>query len=277
MSVTPFRKPINYESETQMSIDDMAQTSFDGSTIFRRTEAGNAEFRNRASLLPQRLKSILLLVDSRTTVEKFVASLRVYGDVSDLFQVLLDMGLIESAAGRAVTGRQAALSISDSIGVSVERRAAVPARFESEFAPVASPGDAAAKFEQHKQSEALASAASYLSGYDSVAKPANPNPRFEPNSSGRNTSGPSTLLKTGGATVNNDLPLRRGINMLTDWVPALFPNNSLDVMFELDKCRSREEFLNTLNDILPIMQKVWGPAEAKRRATHLQLILSGKL
>jgi hypothetical protein len=122
MSVTPFRKPEGFAADQQDLAVENTHMGFDGNTVFKRTDAGNSEFRNRASLLPQRLKSILLLVDSRTTVDKFVASLRVYGDVSDLFQVLLDMGLIEPMQG---TGRSqnvvASASIADSIQVVAAR------------------------------------------------------------------------------------------------------------------------------------------------------------
>jgi hypothetical protein len=224
MSVTPFRKPPEPAVEAGLSSRESAQAVFDSHTIFKRTEAGNAEFRNRASLLPQRLKSILLLVDSRTTVEKFVASLSVYGDISDLFQVLLDMGFIEPLTPH-LSGIRASVAT-----------------------PVADPNKIR-------------------------IGPAKTG-RFDDEVSRRSES--ATQPQSFGTTMNNDLIMRRAINQLTDWVPDLFPENSLDVMFELDKCRSREEFVLTMNDLLPVMQKVWGTAETKRRITELQLILAGK-
>jgi hypothetical protein len=277
MSVTPFRRISEPQGEVEMGATDATGVAFDGSTIFRRTDAGNAEFRNRASLLPQRLKSILLLVDSRTTVEKFVASLRVYGDVSDLFQVLLDMGLIEPVNPSGAV-RNAAVQIRPEpvpAAVLVERDLAARPRFEDEYGPPTQAHEAAAHYDQDRKKAQPPPLASYLPSAGQPQRPPAPLPAF--NSAANYQSGNSTIQRTTGSPVNNDLLLRRAVNMLTDWVPDLFPNDAMDVMFELDKCRSRDEFALTMNDLFPVMQKVWGPVETKRRLAQLQSILSGKL
>ncbi len=277
MSVTPFRKPEGYAGDQSDLAVDNAHMGFNGHTVFKRTDAGNTEFRNRASLLPQRLKSILLLVDSRTTVDKFVASLRVYGDVSDLFQVLLDMGFIEPMEGTApkqIPANHA--SVADSIQVAVQRESR-PLRFEDEFGPPTVAQDAAVQFAQHKTHAPAYQPSSYLPSNDPYARPAvaasAPAP-FNP-AAARDPS--PTLQRLSGAPTNNDLVLRRAVNMLTDWVPELFPNDALDIQFELDKCRTREEFALTMNDLLPVMQKVWGANDTRRRISELQMILAGKL
>lgn len=63
--------------------------------VYRRTQLGQVESRNRQSVVPPRLRSILLLVDGRTPVNRYLRTLTVYPDLVELFQGLLDLELIE--------------------------------------------------------------------------------------------------------------------------------------------------------------------------------------
>ena len=62
--------------------------------VFAKTELAQTELKRRDSALPQRLKTVLMLIDGRTPYGSFARSLRAYQPVDELFMLLRDTGYI---------------------------------------------------------------------------------------------------------------------------------------------------------------------------------------
>ena len=69
--------------------------------VFAKTQFGVDEVRSQAgSTLPPKLRTVLMLIDGRTPFNSFKATLLTYGDVTQLFSILRDLGLIVKASSR---------------------------------------------------------------------------------------------------------------------------------------------------------------------------------
>ncbi len=67
--------------------------------VFAKTQAGVDEVRRQSgSAIPPKLRTVLMLIDGRTPFESFRSTLQTYGDVTQLFSILRDLGLIVRAS-----------------------------------------------------------------------------------------------------------------------------------------------------------------------------------
>jgi hypothetical protein len=79
-------------TDTQAVFDDLAIRSDD---VFAKTQTGVEEARSvGGSSIPPKLRTVLMLIDGRTPFESFKSTLKTYGDVTELFSILRDLGLI---------------------------------------------------------------------------------------------------------------------------------------------------------------------------------------
>lgn len=70
-----------------------------GDDIFAKTQAGVDEVRRQTgSAVPPKLRTVLMLIDGRTPFASFKSTLQTYGDVTQLFGILRDLGLIVKAS-----------------------------------------------------------------------------------------------------------------------------------------------------------------------------------
>lgn len=70
-----------------------------GADVFRKTPHGLEVARQQGSAgIPQRLRTVLMLIDGRTPISSFSSLLVNYGDVSEIFRMMLEMGLIEKVS-----------------------------------------------------------------------------------------------------------------------------------------------------------------------------------
>ncbi len=70
--------------------------------VFRKTPAGQSEVIHRSSTdLPQRVRTLLVMVDGRTTAEALLARLAALQITDAAFQLLVDRGLVEPASAPA--------------------------------------------------------------------------------------------------------------------------------------------------------------------------------
>lgn len=68
--------------------------------VFAKTQLGVDEVRRTGgSTIPPKLRTVLMLIDGRTPFESFKSTLQTYGDVTQLFSILRDLGLIVKTAG----------------------------------------------------------------------------------------------------------------------------------------------------------------------------------
>jgi hypothetical protein len=80
------------ERLASLALNDAAPLSFED--VFAKTELALTELKRRDSTLPQRLKTVLMLIDGRTPYGSFARSLRAYEPVDELFILLRDTGYI---------------------------------------------------------------------------------------------------------------------------------------------------------------------------------------
>jgi hypothetical protein len=242
---------------------EAAEHTFSNTTVFKRTTKGIEESRNRQCELPQRLKSMLLLIDGRTPVSRFLQTLTVYGDVTELFQVLLDLALIE-----AIT-----------VGSSFEAVAAKP---EASRLQVSEP----ASKPQHKPENINFDSLSDQMGFGKPASaPAYQTPEFRPapaafspepraGNFGSAFAPPVRNQMASAAPMSpQSAQLKRALNLVNDWIPDLFGADSIEVMLELEKCTSNDQLVSTVTELQPLMLQKLGKPEAVRRLGALKEML----
>ncbi len=83
-------------SDSQAVFDDLEIKPDD---VFAKTQEGMDEVRRQSgSAIPPKLRTVLMLIDGRTPFESFRSTLQTYGDVTQLFSILRDLGLIVKAS-----------------------------------------------------------------------------------------------------------------------------------------------------------------------------------
>ena len=75
-------------------------------TIYTRTPQGQAAALNPNSALPRKLRTLLISIDGKTSIETYVSSLSSFGDVASLLESLLNAGLIEASTAPPNLGPQ---------------------------------------------------------------------------------------------------------------------------------------------------------------------------
>lgn len=63
-------------------------------TVFVRTDLGQDEAYKTESVVPRKFRSILKLIDGRTSLRTFEQNLQSYGDINEIFQSLAEAGFI---------------------------------------------------------------------------------------------------------------------------------------------------------------------------------------
>jgi hypothetical protein len=95
-----------------------------GVDVFRKTAHGLEIARQQGSAaIPQRLRTVLMLIDGRTPISSFSSLLVNYGDVSEIFRMMLEMGLIEKVSAGGNFDRRATDRTPDTMMASMSRAA----------------------------------------------------------------------------------------------------------------------------------------------------------
>lgn len=102
--------------------------------IYTKTSAGTDEVRARARKLPQRLRTMLIMVDGTADVAKLRQAAATLGAPDDFLQVLLSAGLIEhrNAASQALQATPAAPPAQPSAATPVRNEAPLPTASEAD-------------------------------------------------------------------------------------------------------------------------------------------------
>jgi hypothetical protein len=276
MSVTPLRAVPG----THALPAESAMGSFDGHTIFRRTTIGLEESRRRDSELPQRLKTLLLLIDGRTPVERFVKALTVYGDVTEVFQVLLDLGYIES-----IQTQDSAPTDLRQFASRAEPVRAASSRATSGAVHVGPPAFAAYVAPDQRSSLAASATIVPMGERQGEYEPTAFDYGLPKHAQATQSSTPSRHMSSAGnasfssappSTAQSDMHFKRALNQLNDWMPDLFGADSMEVMLELEKCADRSQLVETIEDLRGSMVKAWGEKETHNRLDRLKNTLAGQ-
>jgi hypothetical protein len=260
----PILRAVNNAGDLVMSGGDeqVAEHSFSSTTVFVRTAKGIEQSRSRESELPQRLKSMLLLIDGRTPLSKFVQTLTVYGDVTELFQVLVDLGLIAAVASN--TPR-------------VEAKPAEPVRTVSNDASPnrsSKPDTIAFDLIRDELDFAKSSAPSTLKTNETrpVAPAFSKETRVDGFGNFGSAFAPVTRAPISSPNAQS-AQLKRALNLVNDWIPDLFGADSIEVMLELEKCSTNNELVATVTELQPMMVQKLGKPETVKRLGALKEML----
>lgn len=241
--------------------DEVAEHTFSTATVFKRTSKGIEESRNRQCELPQRLKSMLLLIDGRTPVSRFLQTLTVYGDVTELFQVLVDLSLIE------------AVKVGSSFEAVVPKIETTRPQQNEPVAKTQTRPDTISFDSLSDQigfSKQSPSASVQPPEFRPAPPPYSPEPRA--NNFGSAFAAPARS-QTPTVAAPQSAQLKRALNLVNDWIPDLFGADSIEVMLELEKCNSNDQLVSTITELQPLMLEKLGKQEAVRRLGALKEML----
>jgi hypothetical protein len=76
-----------------------ADLEMDMTAIYHKTPKGQEEMASRAYRLPARARSVLILVDGKSTARDIIAKAKHFGDAEQFFEALVRGGFIEPVAG----------------------------------------------------------------------------------------------------------------------------------------------------------------------------------
>lgn len=210
-------------------------------TVYVRTEEGQLAAYSPDSALPRKLRSLLKVIDGKTSVEVYTSSLRAFGDVHGVLRSLDMAGLIRP------------ISNSFSGYISVPAPAPAPA-------PVPAP---AAEFDNADQPSSLWSSAktmirSKLSSQNfKSSQPSMPN---KPSVPGYGHSAMATRDMLTGAT--DPEALTRAVDMMSDFVLINAPSQAMMVLKELEQLRTLEQLAVTLGGYEQVISHLGEPARA---------------
>ncbi len=229
--------------------------------LYKRTAAGNAAALDPKSPLPRKLRTLLISIDGKTVQSTYVRTLSAFGDVSALLESLAQQGYIEttntaSAAQSAPSGP-----------------ATVPDR--TEWQPTDIPHT---QRQQHaSQSMNVLESAFKFAGLRNSASPSDEISswdRFQPEPRPGASSGASArpAERVGAPPSSAQYQLRSAISLMSDFVTAHLPNESLEIVLTLEGLSSVEQVIASLKGYQALIAPA-GPAGA-HHIDELRALLS---
>jgi hypothetical protein len=265
--------------------------------IYNRTQRGHAAALNADSPLPRKLRTLLIAIDGYTDSSTYISSLSAFGDVQTLLESLLNAGLIEVGRGHApANAKPAARKPPPGVPappVLTQRAGGSPQdTLPPERVPTSQPApwqDSLAEWER------------------TAARPPGGPPAFSPTSSRTWAPGGQLPSRFGmvdgraenrtdsradfraplGAAYGGGLPERRGsgllhhtsqyqlkqaVGLMSDFVSAHLPAQSIEIVLELERLTSVEQLMTSLPGYEAL---IGGQGEAARRhLMELRAVLS---
>ncbi len=210
-------------------------------TTYTRTTLGNQAALNPDSPLPRKLRTLLIAIDGRTSLDVYVNSLSSFGDVESLMESLLQAGLIEGVtshrpvekdavdeAAEKFFAKQQGLAWSDtnSSGNSVSQRRGAPstqARFGMQ-----DPVDDVQSWSKFQQPPGAAPT------------------RYTP--------------PAASSTSTAQYQLRNAISSMSDFVTQHMPMESLELVLTLEGLTSVEQVIGSLKGYQSLIEHLGQPA-----------------
>ena len=222
--------------------------------VFAKTRLGVDDVREPAgSTLPPKLRTVLMLIDGRTPFNSFKATLHTYGDVTQLFSILRDLGLIVKTSSRdyvAERPQQAATYRTE------RPREPEP---EPRYARSYSPLDAATQ--APRMAVRIANAER---GYDAPAPAPAQRSYVEP------ASAPRAAPRPANPPEHKDVePLKSA--MIRD-VSNLLGSDADLVIVKIQACRTKDDLFATMMGIKKIITVYTNKSAAEMFATKYQIL-----
>ena len=221
--------------------------------VFAKTQFGVDEVRAQAgSTLPPKLRTVLMLIDGRTPFNSFKATLHTYGDVTQLFSILRDLGLIVKTASRDVLSERTPQPAAP-YRQERNREAEPEARFSRGYSPL----DAAT------QSPMMA------------ARIANAERGYElPPSSSRNPPAPSPSPSPAPAParVEDNREVESFKSAMIRDVSTLLGSDAAMVIVKIQGCRTKDDLFATMMGIKKIITVYASKPAAENFAAKYQAL-----
>ena len=201
--------------------------------LYKRTAAGNAAALNPRLPLSPKLRTLLLRVDGHTLQETYVENLAALGDVVALLKSLLMQGYLEIITTENIESvakpNQTILPTAVTPSIERQREAGMTAAaLESAFklAGIRNISTPPAK--------------------DSLRSGAQPKTRFQNSTASSMFTAPVT--RPGAPPTSAQYQLRNAISLMSDFVTAHLPAESIEIVLTLEGLNSIEQVLASLND-----------------------------
>lgn len=217
--------------------------------VFAKTQFGVDEVREQAgSTLPPKLRTVLMLIDGRTPFNSFKATLHTYGDVTQLFSILRDLGLIVKTSSRDVLSDRAAQPAAP-YRPDRSREPVTEARFSRAFSPL----------DAKTQSPVMA------------ARIANTERAYEPTPpSAQNFSAPSPAPSPTKVDDNREVEAIKSA-MIRD-VSTLLGSDAGMVIVKIQGCRTKDDLFATMMGVKKIITVYTNKSAAESFATKYQAL-----
>ncbi len=207
-------------------------------TVYARTEEGQLAAYSADSALPRKLRSILKVIDGKTTIEVYVESLRAFGDVRGVLKSLDIAGLIRPMSQLppgAAKAEQAGLATGASTSFRQSQQQSAPSSVMGFFKrPGKGPTDTDTQFAATRQE--LPSAVS------------------------RTSPGTSTSTST-CASQEQSLALGRAVDAMSNFILTYAPEHSFMVLKELEMLSNLEQLAVTLGGYEQLVKHIGVPAQ----------------
>jgi hypothetical protein len=210
-------------------------------TTYTRTNLGNEAALNPDSPLPRKLRTLLIAIDGRTTLQVYVNSLSSFGDVESLMDSLLQAGLIE-----VVTSHRP-VEI-DAVDVAAENFFAKQQRVA--WSDTDNSGSSAA------QKRGAPSMQTRLGMQDPVDDVQSWSKFQQPPS-----AAPSRYTPPGASSTSTaQYQLRNAISLMSDFVTQHMPLESLELVLTLEGLTSAEQVIGSLKGYQSLIEHLGQPA-----------------
>jgi hypothetical protein len=259
------------KSTSQNTMSDANAPIFDDldirpEDVFAKTLIGVEETRRQASgTLPPKLRTVLMLIDGRTPFDSFQTTLQTYGDVSQLFLILRDLGfIVKTSTNEFVKERHRQLGKSSGrsdVGANVSPvRSGVPTGFSSLTTPTQTPRSMLRPASQDKPAES-----SYSHNVDaprasrSLEAFAQPQPALR-------ASTQSALAFTPPTRATD---LRTPVTMLCDVLTNELGFDGMDLMVAVERAETPSALRALLSDVEKALAPVIGVNKTRDLITRI--------
>ena len=218
-------------------------------TVYVRTAAGNDAALNTDFPLPRKLRTLLISIDGRSTLDTYVNSLSSFGDVAALLESLVQVGLIQAVA--------APLSHGDA-----EAQKPKGSTFGRQSATGWSNTDISMTNRQGPRGSGdMQASVDDLASWSKFQPPLSvPAQSYSPPDAGSKT------------TTTAGYQLRNAISLMSDFVTHHLPLESLELVLMLEGLQSVEQVVVSLQGYEAMIGHVGAPA--KKHMTELRHLLS---
>jgi hypothetical protein len=199
-------------------------------TVYARTEEGQLAAYSADSALPRKLRSILKVIDGKTTIEVYVESLRAFGDVRGVLKSLDMAGLIRPMSQLppgAAKAEQPEQATSASTSFRQTQQQSAPSSVRGFFKrPGKGPTDSDTQFAATRQEL------------------------------------PSAVSRTSpSASQEQSLALGRAVDAMSNFILTYAPEHSFMVLKELEMLSNLEQLAVTLGGYEQLVQHLGAPAQ----------------